>query len=238
MFSLDDAFLAPSLYILQKDFYWRAIVYSFGVILWVELFRSQIAEINVLQLIPGLYLFLLFFSLIFLVVFSTLFLQISFEVDNRKSCGTKTLNRMEIINVARFSLSIVSTQVLVSLNTIVPIAFDSFNSYGERTLENIWSLDEILLLELFLLVVIVIASQFPVILLLDQSNEEDILSLPSYWKQIGILVFVLAGIITPTIDGFTQLSFSISAFSLYILVIIVVTKRVNVKYAATYTSGS
>jgi hypothetical protein len=57
-------------------------------------------------------------------------------------------------------------------------------------------------------------------------------------ENLGILIFTGAGIVTPTIDGFTQLSFSFLAFSLYILVIIVMTRRLNVKYIETSTFGS
>jgi dihydrofolate reductase len=35
----------------------------------------------------------------------------------------------------------------LSVITIVPISLDSFNSYGEKTLENIWSFDEVIGLE-------------------------------------------------------------------------------------------
>jgi hypothetical protein len=238
MFSLDDAFLANSRYLVQKDFYSQAFGYAFAVAVWVEFFRSQVAEINVLQLVPGLYLFLLFFAFVFMVLLSYSILQLSFEIDNRKSSGTKTVNRLEVISLSRFTFSIAFTQILGSLNSIIPVALDSFNTYGERTLENLWSLDEVLGLELFLLFVILVLSQFPIIALLNLSDEVNTLSLPSYWKPLGILIFTGAGIVTPTIDGFTQLSFSFLAFSLYILVIIVMTRRLNVKYIETSTFGS
>ena len=238
MFSLEDAFLANSRYLIQKDFFSQAFGYALGITIWVEVFRSQVAEINVLQLVPGLYLFLLFFAFIFMVGLSYSLLQLLFELDNRKSSGTKTINRLEVISLSKFTVSVVVTQILGSLNSIIPVALDSFNTYGERTLENLWSLDEVLGLELFLLFVIVVLSQFPVVALLNLSNELNTLSLPSYWKPLGLLTFTAAGIITPTIDGFTQLSFSFLAFSLYILVIIVMTKRMNVKYVETYAFGS
>jgi len=69
MFSLDEAFFATSGYLEQNDIYWRSISLALGVFTVVEFVRSQVPEIEVLQLIPGLYLLLLFFSWIFFIIF-------------------------------------------------------------------------------------------------------------------------------------------------------------------------
>jgi Sec-independent protein secretion pathway component TatC len=42
---------------------------------------------------------------------------------------------------------------------------------------------------------------------------------PQAWKQLSLIIFVLSGVITPTIDGYTQLSLAFAAFSLYLIVI-------------------
>jgi hypothetical protein len=230
MFSLDEAFLATSSYLEQTDIYWRALSLALGVFIVVEFVRSQVPEIEVLQLIPGLYLLLLFFSWVFLVFFSNLFQRIPFEVDNRKSCGTKTLDKLELGTISKASIFIALIQILVNLNTVIPIGLDSFNSYGEKTLENIWSLDDVISLETYFLFIIVILSQIPILILLNPSSENYALTLPGVWRAIGIICFVIGGIVTPTIDIITQISFASSTFCLYVLLISIVAKRLNLKY--------
>jgi hypothetical protein len=60
MLNLDETLSLNLYYILQRDFYWKAILYSLGVFIFVDILRAQIAEVNLLQLIPGFYLILLF----------------------------------------------------------------------------------------------------------------------------------------------------------------------------------
>jgi len=230
MFSLDEAFFATSGYLEQNDIYWRSISLALGVFTVVEFVRSQVPEIEVLQLIPGLYLLLLFFSWIFLVFFSNLLQRIPFEIDNRKSCGTKTLDKLELGTISKASIFIASIQILINLNTVIPIGLDSFNSYGEKTLENIWSLDDVISLETYFLGIIIVLSQIPILILLNPSSEKYALTLPGIWRAIGTICFVIGGIVTPTIDVITQISFAGSTFCLYVLLISIVAKRLNLKY--------
>ena len=230
MFSLDEAFFATSGYLEQNDIYWRSISLALGVFTVVEFVRTQVPEIEVLQLIPGLYLLLLFFSWIFLVFFSNLVQRIPFEIDNRKSCGTKTLDKLELGTISKASVFIAGIQILINLNTVIPIGLDSFNSYGEKTLENIWSLDDVISLETYFLGIIILLSQLPILILLNPSSEKYALTLPGIWRAIGTICFVIGGIVTPTIDVITQISFAGSTFCLYVLVITIVAKRLNLKY--------
>jgi len=230
MFSLDDAFLGTSFYLEQKDIPWKAISIALGVFTVVEFVRSQVPEIEVLQLVPGLYLLLLFFAWVFLVFFSNIFQQIPFEVDNRKVCGTKTLDKIELGMISRGSSLIAFVQIMINLNSVIPIGLDSFNSYGERTLENIWSLDDVISLESYFLVVIAILSQLPILFLLSPSSEKYAIKLPGVWRAVGSICFIIGGIVTPTIDIITQISFASSTFCLYVILIIVVAKRLNLKY--------
>lgn len=230
MFSLDEAFLGTSIYLEQIDISWKALNLALGVFTVVEFVRSQVPEIEVLQLIPGLYLLLLFFAWIVLVFFANIFQQIPFEVDNRKLCGTKTLDKIELGTISKASLFIAFIQILINLNTVIPIGLDSFNSYGERTLENIWSLDDVIALESYFLVIIAILSQTPVLILLNPSSEKYAIKLPGVWRAIGTICFIIGGIVTPTIDVVTQISFASSTFCLYVLLISIVAKRLNLKY--------
>ena len=80
-------------------------------------------------------------------------------------------------------------------------------------------------------------SQIPVISLNTLNTEKDINFLPEFWKTLSLFIFLAAGFITPTIDGYTQLSFALSAVSLYLVVISILEKRVNVKFNSTTVLG-
>jgi Sec-independent protein secretion pathway component TatC len=199
----------------------------------MELLRAQVAEIDLLQLVPGFYLVLLFISLIVLTFFSTFFLKIPLDIDNKKAGGTKTTFRINSINNSKISFFLFSMSVLVALTTTIPLSLDSFNSYGEKTLENLWSIDEVLNLETILFTTLLSISQFPIVLLAGLTSEIVINSLPEYWKIISFIIFAVSGLLTPTIDGYTQLSFAFSAFALFFLIISILEKRLNLKLTGT-----
>jgi hypothetical protein len=235
MLNLEETLLTNTYYVIQRDLYLKAFLYSFGVFTFIEIVRSQIAEIDLLQLIPGFYLILVFVSFTLLVIFSDLLFRIPVENDNNKSLGTKTINKIEAGILMKFSLFLFVSCLLISLNTIIPLSLDSFNSYGEKTLENIWSFDEVINIETILLIILLSVSQLPIFALASLSTDKDINILPEFWKVISIFIFIVAGFLTPTIDGYTQLSFSFSAISLYIIVINLILKRVNIKYNSLNT---
>jgi hypothetical protein len=237
MLNLDETIETNLSYVTQRDLYLKGFLYSLGVIIFIDIVRSQVAEINLLQLIPGFYLILLFISFVILLLFSDLLIRIPFEFDNNKSVGTKTINRMEGAIALKFSFFLFFIGSIISLNTIIPLGLDAFYSYGEKTLENFWSFDEVLNLETILLTVLIILSQVPVIALNSLNTEKEINFLPEFWKTLSLVIFLAAGFITPTIDGYTQLSFAASAVSLYIIIISLLEKRVNVKFSTTSILG-
>lgn len=230
MLNLEETLITNSYYVIQRDLYLKAFLYSFGVNIFIDIVRSQVAEIDLLQLIPGFYLILVFVSFSLLVIFSDLIFRIPVENDNNKSLGTKTVNKIEAGILMKFSLFLFVGSLFIALNTVIPLSLDSFNSYGEKTLENIWSFDEVINIETILLVILLSVSQLPIFALGSLSTDKDINVLPEFWKIVSIFIFVIAGFLTPTIDGYTQLSFSFSAISLYIVVINLILKRVNIKY--------
>lgn len=229
MFNIDETTEFKPLYNIQKDLYLRGFVYSIGIFLFIDLIRSQISEVNLLQLIPGFYLLLLFFSFIFLMYFSYLFVRVPFLVDNQKSSGTKTLTKIELKVSMKLSLFLFLTELVLILNTVIPLSLECFNSYGEKTLENTWSLDEVISLEIILLVILLILSQIPLTFLLQLNTEKAILMLPKYWRTVSFLIVLISGFLTPTIDGYTQVSFAFSTLSLYLLLINFSEKRILLK---------
>ena len=230
MLNLDETLYLTDLYTKQKDFYLKSFLYSFGVLIFVDILRSQVSEVNLLQLIPGFYLILLFFSFLFLVINSDFISGFSKDLDNKKEFGTKTLNKIDLFVLNRFSFFFLSLILLFVLNSVIPLSLDSFNSYGEKTLENIWSFDEVLSLEIILLIILITLSQVPILIVTYVSTEKDSQILPEYWKSLSLVIFLVSGFLTPTIDGYTQLSFSFSAISLYFILINLIQKRVNVRF--------
>jgi hypothetical protein len=237
MYSLDTTFISQQYYHIQRDFYAKGLGYALGVFGFLELLRSQVCEMNVLQLIPGFYLILLFTSFFVLVNLSNILLRISYKVDIRKAGGAKTINRMQVLILVKFGFLIAFTGMLIALNTIIPLGFDSFDSYGETTLENVWSFAEIISVETTLIFFLVILSQIPVVAILNFDEEEDSIKLPGFWKPLSLSSFVISGIITPTVDAYTQISFGGAAIALYIMVITIIQKRVNLKFVETATLG-
>lgn len=238
MLNLDETLLINNSYVVQRDLYLRAIAYACGIVIFVDIVRGQISEVNLLQLIPGLYLVLLFISFLFLVYFSDLWLLIPFKVDNDKSLGTKTINRSSRYIVAKSSLSLFLGGLVIILNSVIPLSLDSFNSYGERSLENIWSFEDVIGLEITLLIILILLCQIPIIVGSIYITEKDANSFPEFWKVLSLGIFILSGILTPTIDGYTQLAFSASAVSLYLIIISLLEKRVSIKYNTTLTLGA
>jgi hypothetical protein len=230
MLNLDETLSLNLYYILQRDFYWKAILYSLGVFIFVDILRAQIAEVNLLQLIPGFYLILLFLSFLFLLFSSDFIFRVPIEFDNKKEFGTKTLTKIELFILLRFSFFFLFSILLFVLNSIIPLSLDSFNSYGEKTLENIWSFDEVLNLEIILLCLLIFLSQIPIFLISYLSTEKENQILPEFWKILSLLIFIISGFLTPTIDGYTQLSFSFFAISLYLIVINFVQKRITIRF--------
>jgi hypothetical protein len=230
MLNLDETVEINNSYIVQRDLYLRAFLYSFGVIVFIDLVRGQIAEVNLLQLIPGFYLILLFISFIFLIYFSDLLSRIPNEYDNNKSLGTKTIEKLDGAILTKFSFVLFYFCLITTLNSVIPLSLDSFNSYGEKTLENLWSFDEVITLEIILLIILLTLSQVPLIILLELSNEKQKNILPEFWKSLSFIIFIAAGLLTPTIDGYTQLSFAFSALSLYLIIILILSKRIDIKF--------
>jgi len=231
MLNLDETFEINNSYVIQRDLYLRGFLYSSGVIIFIELVRAQVAEVDLLQLIPGFYLIVLFISFLVLLYISDFLLRIPVESDNDKVFGTKTIERAETGISLKFSYFLFYCCLGSSLNSVIPLSLDSFNSYGEKTLENIWSFDEVISLEIILLTILLLLCQIPVIFLVSLNNEKEISILPEYWKTLSFIVFIASGILTPTIDGYTQLSFAFSALSLYLIIIIILTKRLDIKFS-------
>jgi hypothetical protein len=238
MINVEENLLINKNYIEQKDLLLKAFYYSTSVIIVIEILRNQISETNLLQLVPGFYLLLLFLSFIILLGAADFLLKIPLQIEKRKSFGTKTNTRQKFLTSFKLSILLFFFLSILSLNSIIPISLDSFNTYGEKTLENIWSFNEVIQLEIVLLLVLITFSQVPTLMLFFLENEKEGKKLPKYWKTLTLSFCIFSGFLTPTIDGYTQLSFSISAFSIYLIIINWLEKRIALKLHGKFSFGS
>lgn len=238
MFALDDTFLSEIFYVIQTDFYVKGIVYFTGVILFFEILRNQISEVDILQLIPGIYFLLFFISFLVLIFSSDLLFRLPIEIDNLKSYGTKVTSKVEMNILLKMSLLLFFTLLITVLNTVIPLSLDSFNSSGEKTLENTWSLDEVLSIEITLGVILSIISQIPLFFIINFNTQKVVAILSQFWKILIFSITLIAGLLTPTLDGYTQISFALASFSFYLFILNFLQKRILLKFNVFLPFGS
>jgi len=237
MLNLEDNLIINNDYTKQQDFYIKGCCYSTSVVIIVEIIRGQVPEVNLLQLIPGFYLLLLFTSFLLLIGLADFYVRIPINLEIKKSFGTKSIAKLNFSISTRLSIFLFFFIVLLSLNTVIPVSLDSFNTYGEKTLENIWSFNEVLNLETVLLFILISVSQIPTGTLFFLREENDVNILLRFWKLLTLFIFIFSGFLTPTIDGYTQISFSASAFSVYLIIINFLQKRVGIKFTGSSIYG-
>lgn len=237
MLNLKESLAVMPSYAVQRDIGIRFISYSLGVILFVEFLRAQTPEIDVLQLVPGYYLILIFVSSILLVTISNYVFNFPREVELKKDIGTKTSTKMELMLIVKFGYLLVSSLIITMLVIILPISLDSFENSGDHNLESLWAFQEILGLEVVLASIVLSFSQLPNLTIFSLTSEKDIKFLPQFWQDFSFLSFVVSGVVTPTIDGYTQLSFAFSALSLYLTILTMGTKRANQKFLGSLSQN-
>jgi hypothetical protein len=233
MFDLDNTYVQQEYYLRQKDLFTKGLGYTLGSFEFLDILRGQVPEMNILQLVPGFYLILLFIAFFVLINLSNLLLSLAFQVDIRKAGGVKTTNRIEVALLVKLGFVILYLGLLIAFNSIIPLSFDALDSYGEKSVEDVWSFDELIVIETILLLFLIVLSQLPVVALIQYECEYDALFLPQVWKALCVLSFLFAGVVTPTVDVYTQLSFAFGGIALYVLVINVVQKRVRIKFIET-----
>ena len=238
MFALDDTFFLEVAYIAQIDFYTKGFIYLTGVIVLLDILRNQVPEINLLQLVPGFYFFLFFVSFLVLFFFSETLSRLAYEIDNLKISGTRVTNKIELKILLKISFFLFSMLLIIICNSVLPLSLDSFNSSGEKTLDNIWSFSEVLSLELFLLIVLTAISQIPLFFIVNFNTQKVIITLSQFWKLLIIGITLIAGFLTPTLDGYTQISFAMASFFFYLFIVNFLQKRTLLKLNIFLPFGS
>jgi hypothetical protein len=229
MMNLDSAMDNFVEYSEQRDIYIRLFTFSFASIGFLEIVRRQTSEIQVLQLVPGYYLFLIFCCFLFLLFFSDHLGHNQLELDEEIKYGVKSKNKMMTSIGGKISVSLCFLTLFLTVNNVIPISFDSFERYTQGTLEDTWSVDEIIGLEILFLFLLLTISQFPLIILTKSNTENFVAFFPEFWRPLSFVTITVSGFLTPTIDGATQLYFAGSILSFYFFMVNVLEKKVTFK---------
>ena len=96
MMNIDEALESIPYYETPSDKFSRLVACSVLVFIYIDTIREQIAEINLLQLIPGIYLILLFTSFLFLFFSSDILVNNTYDIDYIGLGGIKNFYRMDI----------------------------------------------------------------------------------------------------------------------------------------------
>ena len=238
MFNIKKTMFYAYSYIAQKDSYLKSGLFSLAAITFVVFIRRQISEIDLLQLAPGYYLVLIFCFFIFLAFVSQPIFLFCYKLDNKKELGTKAVQKLQTDIFFVVSFLLIFLTFFFGINTLIPLSLDCFNLYSESALENIWSFDEVFNLEAIFLILLLLLCQLPLMLSYFFLSEKQLIKWPKFWKQIILLSIVIAGVITPTIDGYTQLSLSLFSITYYLIIMGFAEKREGVKFAGLNSINS
>lgn len=225
MLNLPETLLLYKQYLSEYAIFGKIVGYSIAVFPFLDFLRSQIAEITLLQLMPGLYLTIIFSYFVFLLFGSVFLTFLPTGNDKEKKRGTKTVFRLECKLEYKGIFTLLLIGLYFLMDCILPISFDSFNSYGVRTIESLWSIDEFIDTEWNLGVLLILLLQIPLIISSPIYSENLIIQLPKYSRDYIFLICILSGFLTPTVDIGTQLTFIIVGISIYILINTVLNKN-------------
>ena len=140
MLNLDETLSINSNYLIQKDLILKSICYFFGVFFFLEYIRSQVSEVNLLQLIPGFYLLLFFLSFIILVFSSDFLSNVAKGGEVKKEVGTKTLTKLKYIVATKFRFFLLFNKVFFGLQSFYLTFFESIQSLFAHLLDLFWLL--------------------------------------------------------------------------------------------------
>jgi hypothetical protein len=222
--------LIPS-YLSQRDLPLKGVAFLFGTLYFIDSLRGQVPQVKFIQLVPGSYLLVLIISFLFLVIFSDLFLRFIFKIDRNKIWGTKTLIKIDSLIISKFLVFIYSVGIYTLVNTIIPLTFDFFDLVSRKNLENIWSLADIFSLEIFFLFTVNLFFIIPVGLVFGMYSEFDVQLLSEEWKNIALNIFIVSGIITPTIDYSIQITLVLAIIFFYLITFSFFLKRISIKFS-------
>lgn len=230
MLNLPETFFLSLPYPSQSSVLLKIIGLLVGAPKFLEFVRFQVAEIVLLQLMPGVYFSLVFFSFVFLFYISFNFLKLIKGNDWKKKLGTKIFLRLLYRRVIRSTFFYFSVGFFVFFNEIIPITFESFSLIDTYTFANLWELGEFVGIEATLSFLLFNITQFPLTLIGNEYNSIQFSISPTYIRDYLFGLSLGAGFLTPTLDVATQINFILIGIGFYLIISYLVekiTKRRN-----------
>nr|YP_009545338.1 Sec-independent translocase component C [Mallomonas splendens]AYO28492.1 Sec-independent translocase component C [Mallomonas splendens] len=209
--------------------FFRLVSFSISILFVLNILRQQVSEISLLQLVPGFYIGLIFFLFVLCFSFTEWFFNQIIQYDNQKGWGTKTADKMFYHGRMKFRIFLFIGGSFFLVTTLLPISLDSFSSFGfgEKTVENLWSFEDLNAVETVLSFVSTFLFQIPFFFTLSTYSLSNSKFFLSYFKNYSFFVCLFAGIITPTVDIPTQLNFIFIGIGLYLVIFSMVQKETN-----------
>ncbi len=230
MFNLEKSLKISIFYNKNFSFFSSFLFQLILPFIILEFTREELPELKFLQLNPGYYFFLIFFCIILFFCFNFCFSFFPSFLDSRKFLGTKSIKKNQYFIFSKFFYFLALIFFFISLNCLIPAQFDTFYNYTEKTFENFWSFEEFFNLQIILFSILEILSQSPILIFGLLNNNIKVKQLLKSSKLFFFLIFLISGIITPSVDVISQLFFSLFAIFFYFLSIHFLSKNILIKY--------
>ncbi len=230
MFNLEKSLKISSFYNQNFAFFSSFFFQLIVIFIALELNRQEVPEIKFLQLNPSYYFFLIFFCIILFFGFNFFFTFFPAFLDSKKFLGTKIIKKSQYFIFSKFFYFLAFIFFFICLNCLIPSQFDNFYNYTEKTFENFWSFEEFFNLQNILFSILEIISESPILIFYLLSNNILVKKLLKSSKFLFFLIFLLSGIITPSVDVISQLFFAFFTIFFYFLSIHFLLKSISIKY--------
>lgn len=225
MLNLPETILECKVYFLRDHSILKTFILIFAGTKCIDYIRLQIAEITLLQLMPGFYLSLVFGFSLLILLFSIYLIQFINRTDTGKKRGTKAFIRLNFSQDQKSRSSIYSINSFVFFWGVIPLSFESFTVIATQNLASLWSISEFINLEISLGFLLFVIVQLPFFVSGPDYSLLIFQIVPRYLRDYLFIVTILSGICTPTVDIATQLNFIIIGISFYILMTLLIRKK-------------
>nr|YP_009294028.1 Sec-independent translocase component C [Hildenbrandia rubra]AOM67270.1 Sec-independent translocase component C [Hildenbrandia rubra] len=180
-----------------------------------NILQAPAIGIKFLQLAPGEY----FFSSIKISLFSGLLLSIPVALYQILSFISPGLTRSEKLVVVPISLGssfLFFIGILFAYFLLEPGALEFLIGYGDNIVEPLWSFEQYFDFTLTFLLSTGLIFQIPIIqIVLGSLQIISSKQMFSIWRYVILLSTIIAAIITPSTDPFTQIILSLAVLILY-----------------------
>jgi len=213
------------LYKKQKDFLIRTPFFLFTSIIFLESIRGYAPDVELLINTPATYVFCFLVVFLILMFFSSFLNELSLFVDAKKVRGVKRIDKLLRKQRLKSFFLLTFTGLYIIILIILPCSLDSITTViSQQTNKNYLSFEQIGSIEIGLFINSLFYFQLPSFVICPGYSEIQYDSFIYYYKEYSFVVSFLAGIITPTVDVPTQLTFIVLGNFFYFYVILSIKK--------------